>query len=129
LKRKESGSKSPTTDNMFVIRNWNTKEQKMTCVPRFRVFLDFTVSESFGIEVVKEMYENTFEKAIKKGYEEITELVLVLKAKYFEYCKKNETLANIYGELYAKTDTYAVNNLKGKELSYYFRSCLDNYFE
>ena len=49
-----------------------------------------------------------------------TELVMVMSWKSFEH-QNNKEVAMLYSKLYAKADRYACENLKGDELSYYFK--------
>ena len=52
----------------------------------------------------------------------LTELVMVLNWKIFRWYKRNDKLAMVYNELWEKADTYAIENLKGEELSYFYRT-------
>lgn len=82
---------------------------------------DFTIADYYGEEAV----ENTFERAFKEwknNYEYLTELVIVLNLKIWQHWENNdESLAKIYNDLWQKADNYACENLKGEELSYFYR--------
>ena len=83
-------------------------------------FEDFTIADKFGIDAIKDTYNRAFNEW-KGDYVYLTELVLVLNHKIWEYFGKgNEEYAKIYDELWKKTDEYAYENLKGEELTYYF---------
>lgn len=81
---------------------------------------DFTIADKFGISAVKDTFNRAFNEW-KKDYKYLTELVLVLNHKIWQWYEKNEELARVYNDLWEQADTYAVNNLKGEELSYFYR--------
>lgn len=80
---------------------------------------DFTIADKFGISAVKDTFNRAFNEW-KKDYKYLTELVLVLNHKIWQWYEKNEELARVYNDLWEQADTYAVNNLKGEELSYFY---------
>lgn len=83
-------------------------------------YRDFGIAEYLGIRAIKDAYEKRF-NAWKYDYKYLTELVLVLNWKITEhYDAHNDALARVYDELWRKAEHYAVTNLKGKELDYYF---------
>ena len=51
----------------------------------------------------------------------LTEMVMVLNHKIWQWYKKNILLAKLYNQLYDMAAEYAENNLKGEELDYYYR--------
>ena len=59
------------------------------------------------------------DKEWKTDYMYLTELVMVLNWKMWQYSKKDFLMYQQYRMLFEKADEYAMNNLKGKELSYY----------
>lgn len=82
---------------------------------------DFSIADAFGVDAIRDTYKRAF-KSWKKDYKMLTELVLVMNWKIWQYYEKNETLAEVYNELWKDASAYAVSNLKGDELSYYFRT-------
>ena len=84
-------------------------------------FMDFGLAEPFGVKALKDTYERGLEYA-KTDYKVLTEFVMVLNWKIWEHYEKNEALARVYNELWEKADAYAINNLKGEELNYFFRT-------
>ena len=84
-------------------------------------FQDFSIAENFGISAVKDTYRRAF-KAWKTDYKYLTELVLVLNWKIWQHYGKNDTLAKVYNDLWEMADAYAVENLKGDELRYFYRT-------
>lgn len=84
-------------------------------------FEDFTIAEKFGIDAVKDTYNRAF-KEWKDNYKYLTELVMILNWKIWQYYEKNDELATLYNSLWEKTDAYACEHLKGEELSYFYRT-------
>jgi hypothetical protein len=85
-------------------------------------YSDFSIAERFGIKAVKGTYEELF-REWKDNYKFLTELVIVLNHKIWEhYYKGNDELAKVYNDLWGKADIYACDNLKGEELSYFYRT-------
>lgn len=88
--------------------------------PKTTFWQDFTIADRFGEKAVKDTYKRAFNEW-KNNYEYLTELVLVLNHKIWEhYERKEHSLARLYDKLWKDTDAYACENLKGKELDYYY---------
>lgn len=82
---------------------------------------DFTIADRFGKGAVKDTFNRAFEEW-KTNYVYLTELVLVLNWKIWEHYEKEEhALAALYDKLWKEADAYAVENLKGDELTYFYR--------
>lgn len=100
------------------IKNWNIEE--MTGYKPITTFYqDFSIADMFGKSAILDTYNRAFEEW-KKDYKYLTELVMVLNWKIWEHYKTKKELAEIYNNLWEKTDLYAQDNLKGKELSYFY---------
>lgn len=85
-------------------------------------WMDFSIADNFGVKAVKDTYKRAF-KEWKSDHIYLTELAMVMNWKCWQhYDNGNEELSKLYEELYYKTDEYALNNLKGEELSYYVRT-------
>lgn len=84
-------------------------------------YADFGIAEHFGVNAIKDTYKRGLEYA-KTDYKVLTELVMVLNWKVWEFHKKNEALARVYNDLWEKTDAFAIDYLKGDELKYFFRT-------
>lgn len=83
---------------------------------------DFSIADKFGINTVKDTYKRAFVEW-KTNYVYLTELVLVLNHKLWQHYENgNESFAQLYNELWQKCDNYACNNLKGEELSYFYKT-------
>lgn len=86
---------------------------------RSKMWQDFTKAERIGTDEVKNTYKSYF-KNWKTNYKYLTELVFILNAKSKEYNSFNIRFAKLYNKLYEDANDYAIQNLKGKELDYYF---------
>ena len=81
----------------------------------------FSIAESFGKDEISKVYKEIFNEA-KDDYMLLTELVMVLNHKSWQYCENinNSTICKLYTSLYEKTNEYAHTNLKGNELTYFY---------
>lgn len=83
---------------------------------------DFGIADRFGIDAVKDTYRRAFNEW-KDNYKYLTELVMVLNWQcWLHYERHNEKLSRLYGELYYGANDYALEHLKGDELTYYYRT-------
>ena len=83
-------------------------------------YQDFTIADHFGISAIKDTYKRAFNEW-KGNYKYLTELVMVLNWKIWEYYEVNRQYAELYNDLWEKADTYACENLHGEEAQYFFR--------
>ena len=80
---------------------------------------DFSIADRFGLSAIRD----TFNRAVrewKEDYEYLTELVLVLNHKIWQYYETRPDIASLYNTLWEEASQYAVENLKDDELSYYY---------
>lgn len=84
---------------------------------------EFSISESYGVEGIKEHYEVVFNQW-KDNTKFLTELVLVLNWKISTWYGVDDNIGLTYDSLWKMTDDYAVDHLKGEDLHYYL-STLD----
>lgn len=89
--------------------------------PKTTFWQDFSVADCFGLKAIKETYKRAFDEW-KGNYIYLTELVLVLNHKIWFWFGKDDVRADLYNELWQKTDHYACSNLKDDELSYFYRT-------
>lgn len=83
-------------------------------------WMDFTIADQFGLDAVKDTYERAFNEW-KDNYIYLVELCLVLNWKLWQHHEaKREAFTCLYNELWGKADEYAILNLKGEELDYYY---------
>ena len=104
----------------MLIRTWNI-EQVCGYKPKTTFYEDFGIAEMFGIDAVKDTYQRAFE-AWKSDVEYLTELVMVLNWKIWEHYESNEELARVYDSLWREADGWCMDNLKGDDLTYFFRT-------
>lgn len=87
--------------------------------PKTTFWMDFSIADKFGANAIKDTYNRAF-KEWKTNYIYLTELVIVLNHKIWQWYKINETIAGVYDSLWKKADLYAQENLHGKELQYFY---------
>lgn len=102
------------------MKMWNI-ENETGYKPITTIYEDFGIAEKFGNNAIIDTYKRLFNE-YKTNYKVLTEFVMALNWKIWEHYETNETLARLYNELYEKLDIYACDNLKGEELSYYYRT-------
>lgn len=100
------------------IRDWNI-EELTGYKPISTFYLDFGIAETFGEQAIKDTYAKAFEDW-KHDYKYLTELVMVLNWKIWEHYEDNDKLARLYNDLWEQADSYACDNLKGEELTYFY---------
>lgn len=79
---------------------------------------DFSIADRYGIPAIKDTYNRAF-KEWKDNYIYLTELVLVLNWKIWQWYETRESYAEVYNELWEKADQYAMENLHGEEMNYF----------
>ena len=85
---------------------------------------EFSIAEGEdGADGVKEHYEKVFDQW-KGNLRYLTELVLVLNIKIFIWYGVDDSIGQMYDQLWQETDEYALETLKGNDLHYYL-STLD----
>ena len=85
-------------------------------------FQDFSIADNFGIKAIKDTYKRAFAEW-KYNYKYLTELAMVVNWKCWQHHEEgNEKVSELYSDLYYKTRDYALNHLKGDELTYYIRT-------
>lgn len=86
-------------------------------------YMDFTIADVFGVNAIKDTYNRAF-KEWKSDYRMLTALVMVLNHKMWEHYEatpRRSELVELYNNLWTQADEYAVTNLKGQELEYFYR--------
>ena len=82
---------------------------------------DFSIADAFGISAIKDTFKRAFEEW-KSNYVYLTELVLVLNHKIWQWYRKNESVARVYNDLWEQADEYATENLQGNELQFFYKT-------
>ena len=80
---------------------------------------DFSIADRFGLSAIQDTFNRAFEEW-KENYKYLTELVLVLNHKIWQYHEKRPEFAELYNTLWAQASQYAMEYLKDDELSYYY---------
>ena len=79
---------------------------------------DFSIADRFGISAIKDTYNRAFDEW-KSDHVYLTELVIVLNHKIWQWYEEDETIARVYNDLWEKADAYALDNLKDDELRFF----------
>ena len=101
--------------------NWSI-EAETGYKPITTFYTDFSIADGFGVAAIKDTYKRAMQNW-KDNYKYLTELVMVLNWKLWRYWEGgNEKYAELYHDLWWKTDNYALDNLKDEELDYFIRT-------
>ena len=84
---------------------------------------EFSIADNYGSDEIRKHYDLVFDQW-KDNLKYLTELVLVLNWKIFQWYQVNDTIGMTYDELWKKSDAFAMKTLKGEKLDYYL-SILD----
>ena len=80
---------------------------------------DFSIADVFGLDAIQDTFDRAFNEW-KGDYKMLTELVMVLNHKIWQHNETCHTAyMNLYYDLWEKADNYALDHLKGRELSYF----------
>lgn len=102
------------------LANWNIEE--MTGYqPKTTFYTDFSIADGFGVDAIKDTYKRAFE-GWKSNTEYVTELAMVLNWKIWEHYNRNDRYARVYNDLWEQIDNWCMDNLKGDDLKYYYRT-------
>ena len=82
---------------------------------------DFSIADRYGIPAIKDTYSRAFEEW-KDNYIYLTELVMVLNWKIWQWYENREEFAEVYNELWEMADSYAMENLHDEEMNYFIRT-------
>lgn len=98
---------------------WNVTELT-GYVPKTTFWDDFSIADKFGKSAVQDTYNRAF-KEWRGDVEYLTELVMVLNHKIWQWHEKDEQLAKLYNKLWQEADTWAMDNLSGDDFNYYWK--------
>ena len=79
---------------------------------------DFSIADAFGLDAIQDTFNRAFADW-KDNYEYLTELVMVLNWKIWQWYEKNGSIGRLYSDLWEQADEYALENLEGEALSYF----------
>ena len=100
------------------MKTWNI-EALTGYKPITTFYEDFSIADIFGIAAIKDTYKRAFNEW-KDNYKYLTELVMALNWKIWEHYEKNDAYTELYNKLWQTADEWAVENLKGEALKYYY---------
>ncbi len=80
---------------------------------------DFSIADKFGLTAIQDTFNRAF-KEWKEDYKYLTELILLLNHKKWQYYETRPEFTTLYNSLWEQADRYAVENLKDDELSYFY---------
>lgn len=81
---------------------------------------DFSIADAFGPAAVRDTYNRAFAEW-KHDYRYLTDLVMVLNHKIWQWYERDETMADMYDKLWNEASVYAEEHLGGDERDYYYR--------
>lgn len=82
---------------------------------------DFSIADAFGVSAIKDTYKRAF-KAWKTNTEYVTELVMVLNWKCWQYAEKKPAYSKLYADLFYEAQDWCYDNLKDDDLKYFLRT-------
>ena len=84
-------------------------------------WLDLSIADRFGISAIKSTYKSLL-KNFNGNYKYITELVVVLNHKIWQYYDKNNNqYMKVYNDLWDELCAHVYKTFKKDELSYFYR--------
>lgn len=89
--------------------------------PLTTFWTDFSIADVYGLDGIEDTYRRAFNEW-KGNYKYLTELVMVLNHKIFEWYMHDDERAELYEKLWRETDNYAVEHLQGEELQYFLNT-------
>lgn len=87
--------------------------------PSSTFYADFSVADVYGPKAIRDTYARAFGEW-KSNHKMLTELVAALNHKIWYWHELGDTeLAELYDGLWKEADGWAMDNLKGEELTYF----------
>ena len=102
------------------IENWKI-EELTGYKPITTFYQDFSIADKFGVDAIQDTYNRVF-KEWDHNHRYITELAMVLNWKIWRWHEVNEAYAKLYNRLWLQLDAWCIDNLKGVELEYYYKT-------
>lgn len=102
----------------IAVPKWNVEEIS-GYKPMTSFWQDFSIADAFGITAVADTFKRAFNEW-KGNYKYLTELVMVLNHKIWQWYEKDKQLAKLYNEAFNTANDYALDNLYGSELTYFY---------
>lgn len=82
---------------------------------------DFSIADRFGTNAINDTYKRAF-KEWKGSTEYLTELVMVLNHKAWQWSTSDVRYSELYNYLWEKTNDYAIDHLQGDDLKYFLQT-------
>lgn len=83
-------------------------------------WMDFTIADAYGVNAIEDTFKRAF-KEWKSDYKMLTALVVILNHKIWQhYEAERHDIAKLYDNLWRQAEDYALTNLKGDELQYFY---------
>jgi hypothetical protein len=89
------------------------KERKTT------FFADLSIAEYYGVTAVADTYRRVM-RSWGNDLEYMCEWVICLNQKIWQHYNSNQSIANVYDELWRRADDHCRKHFKGEELSKYY---------
>ena len=89
--------------------------------PKTTFWQDFCIAEPFGEKAIKDTYNRAFNEW-KNDKVYITELVMMLNWKSWQYAETKPVLSMLYQSLWEQADAWCMDNLKGDDLDYFLHT-------
>lgn len=105
---------------MMKLENW-TIEEMAGYKPITTFYTDFSIADKFGTKAILETYQIAFQEW-KHDYKYLTELAMVLNWKIWRWYEVNDEYSRLYDKLWRELDQWCIDNLKGEELKYYYKT-------
>lgn len=84
-------------------------------------WMDFTIADKYGVKAIEDTFKRAFNEW-KGDYQMLTALVVILNHKIWQhYEAERHDIAKLYDSLWRQAEDYALTNLKGDELDYYYQ--------
>lgn len=88
------------------------------CVTTF--WQDFTIAEPFGTHAIIDTYNRTI-KHWGDNIVYMTELVMVLNHKIWQWYGQNKAISAVYNTLWTGAEDHVFNHFEGEDIQYYLR--------
>ena len=102
------------------IENWRI-EELTGYKPVTTFYTDFSIADNFGIGAIEDTFNCSF-RVWQHNYLYITELAMVLNWKIWRWHNVNDEYARLYDKLWRQVDEWCIENLKGEDLEYYYKT-------
>ena len=102
------------------IENWRI-EELTGYKPVTTFYTDFSIADKFGIGAIEDTFNRSF-RMWQHNYQYVTELAMVLNWKIWRWHNVNDEYARLYDKLWRQVDEWCIENLKGEDLEYYYKT-------